>query len=181
MKHLNSSWHSRLSAARVTACLVVVALLLAGCGGGGGGTATTTRSFPTAYAGNWQGMWTDIDGTSGTATMAIALNSTTSGATVTISLSGGKFGFVGAQTALTGTFNANTITVAGPSGQTAMATLVIDASGQFTGTATGVSATVTSINYGGPSTSQSVTLNVTVHHSDGTTETGTITLTKAIA
>jgi hypothetical protein len=179
MTHFDVFGNSRRMTLTLIACLAVIATtLLAGCGGSGGGTANTT-SFATAYAGNWSGNWTDISGTSGTSTMVIALNTTTKAATVTISLSGNQFGFAGSQTALTGTYDANTITVNGPSGQATAATLVIDKSGQFTGTVTNVSATVTSITYGGPSTSQSVTLNVVLHHADGTTETGMITLTKA--
>jgi hypothetical protein len=178
MKHWNISGHSRRLTHAVLACLVVVAAaLLAGCGGGSSNNSNTT-SFATSYAGNWSGQWNDIDGTSGTSTMNIALNSATKGATVTIALSGNQFGFAGSQTALTGTYNANAISVAGPSGVTPVATLTIDKSGQFTGSITNVSATVTSITYSGPSTSQSVTLNVILHHTDGTTETGTITLTK---
>jgi hypothetical protein len=169
---------SRRVTSLCAACLFMLAAsLLAGCGGSGSSPSAT--SFATAYAGTWAGSWTDINGTSGTSSMVIALNSATGAATVTITLSGGQFGFVGSQSALTGTYNTNSITVSGPSGQTAVATLVINSNGQFTGSATNVSATVTSVTYSGPSTSQSVTLNVAVHHSDGTTETGTITLTKA--
>jgi hypothetical protein len=179
MKRLDILLHSRRLTLTLIACLVVIATTpLAGCGGSGSGTANTT-SFATAYAGNWSGNWTDISGTSGTATMVIAINTTTNAATVTISLSGNQFGFAGSQTALTGTYDLNNITVNGPSGQSAAATLVINKSGQFTGTATNISATVTSVNYSGPSTSQSVTLHVTVNHTDGTTDTGTITLTKS--
>jgi hypothetical protein len=169
---------SRRRALTVLASLVVVAAaLLTGCGGSGGGTADTT-SFATAYAGTWTGTWSDISGTNGTSTMVIALNTATKGATVTISLSGNHFGFAGSQTALTGTYDSNNITVNGPSGQATGASLVINKSGQFTGTVTNISPTVNSITYDGPSTSQKVTVNVVVHHTDGTMETGTITLLK---
>lgn len=180
MKHFDIVGNSRRTALTVLACLAVVATtLLAGCGGDGGGGTANTTSFATAYAGTWSGTWSDISGTNGTSTMVIALDTATKSATVTISLSGNHFGFAGSQTALTGSYDSNAITVVGPSGQAAAARLVIDKSGQFTGTVTNVSSTVTSITYGGPSTSQSVTLNVVLHHADGTTETGTITLTKA--
>jgi hypothetical protein len=157
---------------------VLAALLLAGCGGGSSSTTSAATRFAQSYAGNWSGMWSDIDGTSGTSTMAITADSTTHASTVTITLSGGKFGFLGSQSALTGTYDSTGIHVTGPTGQSAVVTLAIDTSGQFTGAATGVSGTVTSISFSGPSTPQAVTLNVTVHHTDGSTETGTITLTK---
>lgn len=179
MKHRNIAGHSRRWAHAVLACLALVAAaLLAGCGGDGGGGSSNTTRFATAYAGNWSGTWTDISGTSGTSTMNIALNTTAQTATVTIALSGNHFGFAGSQTALSGTYNADAITVATPPGQATAAALMIANSGQFTGNVTNVSATVNNITYSGPSTPQSVTLNVVVHHTDGTTETGTITLTK---
>jgi hypothetical protein len=178
-KHLEILRYSQWLPRAVIACMAVIAAsLIAGCGGSGNGTASTT-SFATAYAGNWTGTWTDIDGTSGTSTMVIALNSATKSASVSITLSGGQFGFVGGQTALTGTYDSNSITLNSPTGQSASAKLVIDKSGQFTGSVTNVSANVTSITYAGPSTPQSVTLNVVVHHADGTTDTGTVTLTKS--
>ncbi|MCW3053454.1 MAG: hypothetical protein JWN14_2624 [Chthonomonadales bacterium] len=178
MQRFHISGHSRRMAFTLLACLTVAAgSLLAGCGGSGNGNANTT-SFATAYAGIWSGQWHDVDGTNGTSTMSITLNSTTKAATVNIALSGDKFGFAGSQTALTGSYNKDAITVTGPSGTATVANLTIAKSGLFTGLITNVSPTVNSINFGGPSTSQSATLNVTVHNTDGTTDTGTITLTK---
>ena len=165
---------------------VAAASLLSGCGNGDGspnainaGNITDNGSrFASSYAGNWSGNWVDISGTSGTATMVITIDTTTKITTVTISLSGNQFGFAGSQSTLTGTYDSTGIHVFGPSGQSAAASLVIDPTGLFTGTATNISPTVTSVTYGGPSTSQSATLQVTVHHTDGTTESGTITVTK---
>ena len=179
MKHFNFSGTTRRMAVTILACLVVVGSLLAGCGGSGNGTANTT-SFATAYAGTWSGQWHDVDGTSGTSTMNITLDTTTKAATVTIALSGNQFGFAGSQTALTGSYNNDAITVTGPSGTATVANLTIAKSGLFSGVITDISPAVSSITYGGPSTSQSVTLSVNVHNTDGTTNSGTITLTKAM-
>ena len=183
MKHSNISGHSRrLTLAIIGLLTVAAASLLAGCGGGSSSsTPDSATRFATSYAGNWTGKWVDINGSSGTATMVITTDATTETATVTISLSGNQFGFVGSQSTLTGTFDSTGIHVSGPSGQTAQASLVIDPTGLFTGSATNVSSTVTSVTYGGPSTSQSATLQVTVHHTDGTTDSGTITVTKTTA
>ncbi|HLJ57438.1 MAG TPA: hypothetical protein VKT77_20540 [Chthonomonadaceae bacterium] len=171
---------SRIAAQILIALLALIgAIMLTGCGGGSSVPAATR--FATSYAGNWSGNWSDIDGTNGTSMMVIAVNSVTHTASVTIALSGGKFGFAGSQAPLTGTFDSNGIHVAGPAGQSATVTLTIDTSGQFSGTATNVSANVTSIDFGGPSTPTSVTMSVTLHHADGTTDTGTITLTKQSA
>jgi len=186
MKHAVISGRSRrLTLAVITFLAVVAASLLAGCGNGNGspnavstGSTDAAARFATSYAGNWAGNWTDISGTNGTATMVITTNATTKSATITISLSGNHFGFVGSQSTLTGTFDANGIHVSSPSGLSASASLVIDTTGKFTGTATNLSSTVTSVTYGGASTSQSVTLTVTVHRTDGSTDSGTITLTK---
>lgn len=120
----------------------------------------------------------DIDSTMGTATMVIMANSSNNTASVALDLSGGKFGFVGSQSTLTGTFDSNGIAVAGAAGHSAMVSLTIDRAGQFTGSATNVSAATTRIDFSGPSTPQNVTMTVTVHHTDGTIDSGTITLTK---
>jgi len=179
MQRFHISRHSRQLAFTFLTCLAVVAgSFLAGCGGSGNGNANTT-SFATTYAGTWSGQWHDVDGTSGTSTMTITLDTTTKAATVTIALSGNKFGFAGSQTALTGSYNNDAITVTGPSGTATVANLTIAKSGQFTGLITNISPTVNSINFGGPSTSQSVTLNVSVHNTDGTTDSGTVTLNKS--
>ena len=159
------------------AVALVAALAAAGCGGGGGAQGA---GFAARLDGSWNGNWEiESTGSSGRAYMTVSADNNRGPFSMVINTLGDTFnGGTLSDAVFAGTAHRGLFTVTDSPPNVPSGVLTFNDTGPMQGRLTFDTGTIATVDLQGTWNAQSIVIAFTVNYRDGTTATGTITLTK---